>query len=92
MEHGTCPGGNAGLFRNKGRRGGIMPNDVNWPDMIWNEINDAVVKEVAKVRIAQEVFPTTVFDNDPTEVLNDVITFPALTIQEGSTDVGSNGG
>jgi uncharacterized linocin/CFP29 family protein len=62
-----------------------MPNEVNWPDSIWAEINDAVVKEVAKVRIAQKVFPTTVFDNDPTEVINDVITFPALTIKEGST-------
>jgi uncharacterized linocin/CFP29 family protein len=62
-----------------------MPNEVNWPDAIWAEINDAVVKEVAKVRIAQKVFPTTVFDNDPTEVINDVITFPALTIKEGST-------
>lgn len=62
-----------------------MPNEVNWPDAVWNEINEAVVKEAAKVRIAQKVFPTTVFDNDPTEVLNDVITFPALTIQEGST-------
>jgi hypothetical protein len=52
-----------------------MPNEVNWPEAVWNEINDAVVKEAAKVRIAQRVFPTTVFDNDPTGVLNDVITF-----------------
>jgi uncharacterized linocin/CFP29 family protein len=62
-----------------------VPNDVNWPESIWAEINEAVVKEVAKVRIAQKVFPTSLFDNDPTEVINDVITFPALTIQEGST-------
>jgi uncharacterized linocin/CFP29 family protein len=62
-----------------------MPNEVNWPESVWSEINDAVVKEVAKVRIAQKVFPTTLFDNDPTEVLNDVIAFPALTIREGST-------
>ncbi|MBF6339730.1 encapsulin [Nocardia abscessus] len=62
-----------------------MPNEVDWPEAVWTEINEAVVKEVAKVRIAQKVFPTTVFDSDPTEVLNDVITFPALTIQEGST-------
>jgi uncharacterized linocin/CFP29 family protein len=62
-----------------------MQNEVNWPETVWKEINVAVVKEAAKVRFAQKVFPTTVFDNDPTEVLNDVITFPALTIQEGST-------
>lgn len=62
-----------------------MPSEVNWPDAIWKEINDAVVKEVAKVRIGQKVFPTTVFDNDPTEVINDVIAFPNLAIREGST-------
>ena len=62
-----------------------MANEVSWPDSVWKDINDAVVKEVAKVRIAQKVFPTTVFDNDPTEVINDVIAFPALTIKEGST-------
>jgi len=62
-----------------------MPNEVNWPDSVWTEINETVVKEVAKVRIAQKVFPTTVCDNDPTEVINDIIVFPALTIKEGST-------
>lgn len=62
-----------------------MPNEVNWAESIWKEINDAVVKEVAKVRVAQKVFPTAVFDTDPTEVINDVIVFPALTIKEGST-------
>jgi uncharacterized linocin/CFP29 family protein len=62
-----------------------MPNEVTWPEAVWNEINEAVMKEAAKVRIAQKVFPTMVFDNDPTEVLNDVITFRDLTIQEGST-------
>ncbi len=62
-----------------------MPNEVNWPESIWKEINEAVVKEVAKVRIAQKVFPTTAFDTDPTEVVNDVIVFPALTIKEGAT-------
>jgi hypothetical protein len=35
-------------------------NDINWPDSVSQEINDAVVKGVAKVRIAQKVFPTTV--------------------------------
>ncbi|MDV6297235.1 encapsulin [Rhodococcus aetherivorans] len=62
-----------------------MPNEVNWEAVVWAEINEAVVKEVAKVRIAQKVFPTIVLADDPTEVINDVIAFPALTIQEGST-------
>ena len=64
-------------------------SDVKWPEPIWQEINDAVVKEVAKVRTAQKVFPTTVLDNDPTEVQNDVILFDARTgemsIKEGQT-------
>jgi len=62
-----------------------MPNDVNWPDSVWKEINEAVVKEVAKVRVTQKVLPTNVLENDPTEVINDVIVFPTLTIKEGST-------
>jgi uncharacterized linocin/CFP29 family protein len=62
-----------------------MPNDMGWQSAVWNEINEAVIQEVAKVRIAQKVFPTELFDVDPTEVRNDVITFSDLTIQEGST-------
>jgi hypothetical protein len=64
-----------------------MPNssEVNWDPAVWKEINDAVVTEVGKVRVAQKVFPTTLFDNDPTEVPNDVIDFSTLTIQEGHT-------
>lgn len=62
--------------------------DVNWDQAIWKEINDAVVKEVTKLRTAQKVFPTTVFDNEPTEVQNEVITFAetgAMYIREGQT-------
>jgi len=59
--------------------------EVNWDPAVWKEINDAVVAEVGKVRVAQKVFPTTVFDNDPTEVPNDGIDFTTLTIQEGRT-------
>jgi uncharacterized linocin/CFP29 family protein len=59
--------------------------EVNWDPAVWQEINDAVVAEVGKVRVAQKVFPTTMFDNDPTEVPNDVIDFKTLTIQEGRT-------
>src|SRR4051812_30966879 len=60
-------------------------NEVNWSDAIWQEINDAVVAEAHKVRIAQKVFPTAVLENDPTEIQNEVIDFNNLSIQEGST-------
>lgn len=65
-----------------------MPNnsaEVHWEEPVWKEINDAVVGEVGKVRVAQKVFPTTVFDTNPTEVSNDVINFGDLSIQEGKT-------
>ena len=62
-----------------------MPNDVDWPDVVWNEINEAVLQEVAKVRVAEKVFPTELSYDNPTEVRNDVISFSDLTIQEGST-------
>jgi len=60
-------------------------NEVNWDPSIWQDINDAVVKEVAKVRVAQKVFPTVVLDADPTEILNDIIDFDTLGIREGRT-------
>ena len=53
-----------------------MTNAVDWPEAVWQEINDAVLAEVSKVRTAQKVFPTSVLDGDPTEVANDVIEFP----------------
>jgi hypothetical protein len=28
-----------------------MPNEVNWPEAVWTEINEAVVKEVANPRL-----------------------------------------
>ncbi len=40
---------------------------------------------MGKVRIAQKVFPTMMMENDPTEISNDVIKFPDLSIQEGCT-------
>lgn len=49
--------------------------EVNWDPTVWKEINDSVVTEVGKVRVAQKVFPTTVFDTNPTEIPNDVINF-----------------
>ena len=62
-------------------------NGVNWDETTWQEINDAVVKEVAKVRVAQKVFPTIALDSNPTEIPNDVITFAddGPSIQEGRT-------
>lgn len=58
-----------------------MTNGNNWlsqpDDPLWKDINDAVLKEVCKVRVAQMVFPSTVLPNDPTEVINDVVDFPS---------------
>jgi uncharacterized linocin/CFP29 family protein len=67
-------------------------NEVNWEESVWMEINEAVKTEIMKVRIAQKVFPTMIFDTNPTEVPNDVINFPDdsnkipyLSILEGDT-------
>jgi uncharacterized linocin/CFP29 family protein len=60
-------------------------NEVDWEPSVWKEINEAVVKEVNKVRIAQKVFPTTVLDNNPTEVQNEAIVLADLSIDEGQT-------
>lgn len=63
-------------------------HEVNWDQAIWKEINDAVKMEMGKVRIAQKVFPTMMFDTNPTEIPNDVINFQdpdGLSIKEGRT-------
>jgi uncharacterized linocin/CFP29 family protein len=60
-------------------------SDLNWPDQIWKDINDDVLKEVGRVRIAQKVFPTSTFDNQPTQVTNEVIDFANMTVREGDT-------
>lgn len=49
------------------------PNEINWPESVWKEINEGVMKEVIKVRVAQKVFPTMTFDNSPTQIPNEVI-------------------
>ena len=59
--------------------------DVNWDSSIWKMINEAVVSEMGKVRTAQKVFPTKVYDTNPTEIPNDVINFPEISITEGQT-------
>lgn len=60
-------------------------NEVNWTDATWQGINESVVKEMNKVRIAQKVFPTTMEDGDPTEVQNEIIDFGNFSIKEGRT-------
>jgi uncharacterized linocin/CFP29 family protein len=60
-------------------------NGINWPDAVLQEINEAVVVEMGKVRTAQKVFPTMLFDTNPTEIPNDVINFTDLSIKEGQT-------
>lgn len=60
-------------------------SEVNWDESVWKEINEAVVAEMGKVRTAQKVFPTTVFDTNPTEIPKDVINFTDLSIKEGQT-------
>lgn len=60
-------------------------SDLNWSDQIWKDINDDVLKEVGKVRAAQKVFSTSTFDNQPTQVTNEVIDFASMTVKEGDT-------
>jgi uncharacterized linocin/CFP29 family protein len=61
------------------------PNEINWPDAVWQEINAGVMREVSKVRVAQKIFPTSVLTDNPTQVADEVINFGALTIREGAT-------
>ena len=70
-----------------------MPDDdyYPWPDdAVWKEINDAVLKEVCKVRVAQVVFPSTLLPNDPTEVIDDEIDFPVPGLPVGATQTGGS--
>lgn len=66
------------------------PSELNWPQQVWDDINTAIKMEMGKVRIAQKVFSTMVYEMNecPTEVTNDVINFldpDGLSIKEGST-------
>ena len=58
---------------------------VTWSADVWKGITDAVIQEVAKVRIGQKVFPTTMLDGDPTELQDQAIDFANLSIREGRT-------
>lgn len=63
-----------------------ISSEVGWDQPIVDEINAAVKIEVGKIRVAQKVFPTkSDFVTEPTEIPNDVITFPELSIAEGIT-------
>ena len=62
-----------------------MPSDLDWTETTWQEINDAVLEEVGKVRVAQKVFPTAQLDGDPVQVPDELIDFQNLSIQEGQT-------
>ena len=56
--------------------------DIDWDPAVWEGINAAIVAEVRKIRVAQKVFPTTVFLTSSTEVPDDVIKFPDFSIEE----------
>jgi uncharacterized linocin/CFP29 family protein len=60
-------------------------NEINWPETVWKEINDGIVKEASKVRIAQRVFPSMILENNPTQIPDEVIDFADLSIKEGTT-------
>lgn len=62
-----------------------MTNSVDWSDEIWKEIDAAVLVEMGKVRTGQKVFPTAHFDDNPTQVPDELIDFRDLSIQEGQT-------
>jgi uncharacterized linocin/CFP29 family protein len=60
-------------------------NGFDWADSMWQAINDGVLHEMGKVRVAQKIFPTTVFQGSPTQVANDVINLENFGIPEGNT-------
>jgi uncharacterized linocin/CFP29 family protein len=60
-------------------------SELGWDASVWKEIDDAVVAEMGRVRSAQKVLPATLYDNHPTEVVNEVINFSDLSIREGQT-------
>ena len=75
--------------RFRSREGPMNGNDgnagVTWSGDVWQGITDAVMQEVAKIRIGQKVFPTTMLDGDPTELQDEAIDFGNLSIREGRT-------
>jgi uncharacterized linocin/CFP29 family protein len=59
--------------------------ELDWTDQIWKDINDDLLKEIGKVRIAQKVFTASILADDPTQVANEVIDFSNMTLSEGET-------
>ncbi|WON73554.1 hypothetical protein [Nitrosospira sp. Is2] len=43
--------------------------EVGWNKATWKEINEAVLADVGKVRIAQKVFPSMLLETNPTVIL-----------------------
>jgi len=62
-----------------------MYNELNWSEAMWQEINQSVIKEVSKIRVAQKIFPTTVLTDNPVQVADEIIDIVNLTIKEGVT-------
>ena len=60
-------------------------SELGWDASLWKDIDDAVVAEMGRVRSAQKVLPATMYDDHPTEVVNEVINFSDLSIREGQT-------
>ena len=60
-------------------------SEVGWDVATWQDMDQAVLGEMGRVRSAQKVLPATLYDTSPTEVANDVINFFNLSIREGQT-------
>jgi uncharacterized linocin/CFP29 family protein len=56
---------------------GNLGRDKVWNDQIWSDIDKAVREEMARIRVAQKVFPTTILYN--------VQAIPVSTIPSGAT-------
>jgi uncharacterized linocin/CFP29 family protein len=66
-----------------------MPNnhqdpDEAWSPEVWQEINNAVLTEVGRIRVAQKVFPSSQSPNVQ-YVPNDVLDRATMSIEEGQT-------
>jgi len=59
--------------------------ELGWSQATWNEIYTGLLQEVGKVRVAQKVFPTSLVEGDANQILNEVINFADLSVEEGST-------
>ena len=60
---------------------------TSWDPAVWKAINDAVIAEISKARVAQQVFPTTLLDGNPQYVANEVIDFASLSMPESPAKI-----